>query len=326
MTLLVWLRSLGLARFYRRFIVVAICVFVVVWLVVMFSCLPDASSDLKNVRGQKVKKFLVVVILSSPTSYKAREAIRRTWFNLVALEQLSIVRLFAIGERDLPVEVREKVLEENYGFRDLLLLPDLVDSYANLTNKVVQSFQWINAQLDFDFVLKLDDDSFARLDLIYKELRDIKSERYYWGFFSGNARVKRVGKWAEKKWIMCDRYLPYARGGGYALSSDLVQYIADNAKLLQTFLSEDVSVGAWLGPLDIQRVHDERFDTEYISRGCNNSYLVTHKQDPDALFNKYKQLQIDGKLCKEEFRTKASYAYNWNVQPSDCCVRNNVSV
>ena len=47
---------------------------------------------------------------------------------------------------------------------------------------------------------------------------------------------------------------------------------------LEKWNSEDVSVGAWLAPVQVNRVHSIRFDTESESRGCHNSWIVTHKQ------------------------------------------------
>ncbi len=66
-----------------------------------------------------------------------------------------------------------------------------------------------------------------------------------------------------QSWALCDLYLPYATGGGYLLGSQLVAYLAENAHHLTRFFNEDVSVGAWLAPLNITRVHDTRFDTEW---------------------------------------------------------------
>lgn len=53
--------------------------------------------------------------------------------------------------------------------------------------------------------------------------------------------------------------------------------------VMLVFRNEDVSIGAWLAGLSVQYVHDPRFDTEFRSRGCNNQYIVTHKQTPDSL-------------------------------------------
>ena len=56
--------------------------------------------------------------------------------------------------------------------------------------------------------------------------------------------------------------------------------------------SEDISVGGWLGPVRVNRVHSTRFDTEAKSRGCQNSYLITHKQVQYILIPKHIFLHI----------------------------------
>lgn len=55
----------------------------------------------------------------------------------------------------------------------------------------------------------------------------------YWGYFHGNAKIKTSGKWKESDWIVCDRYVPYALGGGYILSKSLITYMARNADQLK---------------------------------------------------------------------------------------------
>ena len=60
---------------------------------------------------------------------------------------------------------------------------------------------------------------------------------------AGAAHVKTLGQWAEPNFHLCDRYLPYARGGGYVITTDLVEYILQNKHLLQIYNSEDVTVG-----------------------------------------------------------------------------------
>lgn len=85
-------------------------------------------------------------------------------------------------------------------------------------------------------------------------------------------------------------------------------------------MSEDVSVGAWLAPLDITRIHDTRFDTEYMSRGCNNSFIITHKQTPESMRTIFKHFVKTGNICEREFVSRRTYEYNWNVPPIKCCV------
>ncbi|CAH0385273.1 unnamed protein product [Bemisia tabaci] len=269
---------------------------------------------------------LVVIILSALNNIERRNAIRQTWTKFVSGSD-EVKYFFVLGTRHLKTQTAA-VQREISLHNDIILLPQIVEAYESLTSKLLASIVYVTNFHNFRYLLKCDDDSFVRVDKIFAELHDnvdlrLKSDYLYWGFFDGRAHVKTQGKWKEDKWILCDRYLPYALGGGYILSQKLVKFIADNHQHLVRFRSEDISVGTWLAPLNVTRVHDPRFDTEYMSRGCSNSYLVTHKKSPAEMESLFENIKRTGVLCSKEVRLRKSYTYNWDVLPSQCCVRNN---
>lgn len=272
--------------------------------------------------------FLAVIIFSAAKNVNRRKAIRETWLRFADTRRVE--HFFVIGTAGLKVDSIEALNSEHQHNKDLLLLPYLKDSYSGLTAKLLEAFKWIAQQHQFEFLLKVDDDSFVRLDALYDEMvekdRATKSEAHstlYWGYFDGRAHVKRTGQWTESDWFLCDRYLPYALGGGYVLSRRLVDYVVTSAPFLQHYKSEDVSLGVWLSPLAINRVHETRFDTEFKSRGCIDTYLISHKQSVAEMKAKYDSLVTQGRLCASgESEVKLAYEYNWKVQPSKCCVRN----
>ena len=106
------------------------------------------------------------------------------------------------------------------------------------------------------------------------------------------------------------------------MSHDLVEFIVANSRYLQLYNSEDVSLGVWLSSIELHRIHDTRFDTEFRSRGCLNDYLVTHKQTASLMKLKFSYFRDTGQICSKEFKLRNSYHYNWNVPPSLCCTRN----
>ena len=273
--------------------------------------------------ARELSAHLVILVLTAPANQHQRDAVRETW--LQNLPKNCLVR-FVIGTASLEESILSNIEREQLIRKDLLLLKEHNETYKSLTSKLVQAFKWLDQTVDFQYLLKVDDDSYIRLDAILDDLKSKPKERLYWGFFDGRAHVKKTGKWAERDWIACDRYLPYALGGGYLLSNDLIHYVVSNSNFLKTFLSEDVSLGSWLAPLDINRVHDPRFDTEYKSRGCNNVYLVTHKQSAMQMRDLYRNLKSTGKLCHKEHKLRNSYIYDWNSQPTFCCIRNDSSI
>lgn len=101
----------------------------------------------------------------------------------------------------------------------------------------------------------------------------------------------------------------------------------DHIFINRSFNSEDVSVGLWLAPLqNILRIHDRRFDTEWTTRGCQNSYLVTHNLSRDGMKIMFQNLMSKGELCTTEIKKRNYYMYNWSVPPSECCRSPNENV
>lgn len=236
------------------------------------------------------------------------------------------MHFFVIGNEDLPADVQFQLDEENETYKDILELP-VLDTYSKLTDKVLQSFVKMDLNVEFNYLLKCDEDTYIRLGDLYDELQNSNyRDSLYWGFFDGRAPVFRSGKWAEKDYVLCDRYIPYAKGGAYILSANLVHFLAENANQLKLYNSEDVSVGTWLAPLKVHRVHDVRFDTEWKSRGCSNQYLVTHKQSVQEIKDKDYAMTATGVMCTKEKQDRMSYKYNWETVPSKCCVKNDSSI
>ncbi|KAK8785914.1 hypothetical protein V5799_007722 [Amblyomma americanum] len=288
------------------------------------------SSDVDG-RGKdpSERAFLFVAVLSSQGNEALRYAARRTWLKLGHKSDKPVVHRFFVGSLGVSGDRRAALEQEAALNRDLVLLENVPDAYSGRTYKVLQAFVWVVANFWSRYVLKLNDDSFARLDAIVSELmlkekasKTREDPPLYWGFFAGHAPVARTGPWAEPAWYLSDRYLPYACGGGYVLSWAPVQYLHYSWERLQLYANDDVSVGVWLAPWHLNSTHDRRFDTENESRGCFNSYLVTHKQTKSMMEDKYQSLEQDGVLCREEVQFRMSYVYDREARPSQCCIRN----
>ena len=200
---------------------------------------------------------LLVLVISSPSNNLLRNTIRDTWLS-VSKKNHNFQAYFVIGERSLNSKQIYDLSQEKSKHDDLLLLP-IHDSYTALTSKVLKSLEFSHKNFKFEFLLKCDDDTFVDLEKVIEELQEVTDPTLYWGFFDGRAPVQTKGKWADPNYRLCDKYIPYALGGGYILGKSLVQYLADNAKMLQLFNSEDASVGTWLAGLKIRRKHDSRF-------------------------------------------------------------------
>ncbi|XP_059049012.1 beta-1,3-galactosyltransferase 6 [Achroia grisella] len=328
----------------------------------------EAVSTVSSVNNKKSilhsNSEYIVLILSGPSNEEKRDAIRATWsklstnlfiengeklykWNLTGssptVHHEFIKYYFAIGTLGLSKIKLDGLIQENSRSHDLLFLNELEDSYKKLSLKILLALSWISSNVEgLKYLIKCDDDSFVRIDLIVRDLEafapqmsDTVISEYvsykenlpsykglYWGYFDGRAKVFMNGKWQERDWFLCDHYLPYALGGGYVISQSIVDYISRNADFLSHYISEDVSMGVWTAALKgVNRVHDIRFDTQWRSRGCVDHMLVRHNQTPSDMFLMYKSLvhSHGEKLCSSETPQHMLYRYKWNVLPSMCC-------
>ena len=244
-----------------------------------------------NITNKAVSVSLIVCVLSAPKNYDRRITIRRTWAS-TSNNKLKVV--FVIAIKNLQYDSKKNLAVEEKQYNDLVLLKDLEDKYDNLTSKVLQTLQWVYENAEFDNLLKVDDDTFVRLDEFIKRLESKPLERLYWGFFNVGSPIVRQGKWAERKPYICDTYVAYALGGGYVLSYDLVKYIAENSHQLKKFANEDVSVGTWLAPLEVNLVHDDNFR---MSGDCKEDQIVLHYASIDDMKRFNDSLSENGTLC-----------------------------
>ena len=210
--------------------------------------------------------FIVVLSTSRKEGRDARDTIRKTWAQDCHNRTPPILVTFSIGTLGLSPSEMDNLAAEDKIHGDLLLLGNLHDTYNNLTRKVLYSFLWADRNINFSYLLKTDDDTYVFVDDLYNEAYCYYQNginKLYWGHFKYKVPVitNPKSKWAERNWFLCDYYLPYAIGGGYIISADLIHKIAITSDFLQLYNSEDISVSAWLSAYKIERKDDERFRT-----------------------------------------------------------------
>lgn len=253
--------------------------------------------------------------------------------NNLKMLNFKIKTFFAVGLVDLDFKIKRQLEDEQEVYHDLLLLDDLKDSYGNLTLKLIKSIKKINEILpNFKYLLKVDDDTYVKLDQLtldlvnYDKLKpSIRSteksfkkpqRELYWGYFNGRANIKTSGPWQESSYNLCDRYLPYALGGGYLISQNLSKFIAQYSDQLSIYKSEDISMGTWLSPFDIHKRHDVRFDTAYMPRKCKNYHIVMHKRNAEEM----RKIFDDSFKCDDgNAKRPIEYFYNWSERAGKCC-------
>jgi hypothetical protein len=70
----------------------------------------------------------------------------------------------------LTEDERHAITREKTLHNDLILLK-INDSFDELTFKVMETYKWVDRNVDFKFLLKADEDSFVRIDALMRELK-----------------------------------------------------------------------------------------------------------------------------------------------------------
>ena len=205
--------------------------------------------------------FLLIVVPMRPYSFMVRKLIRNTWFS--GYENSSDVKLrFLVGTKNLSTETTDLLKKEQSHNGDMAFISDFQESYKALTNKTIEMLKWVHQHVNFSYLMKCDDDTFVYIDLLVRELRTRpKATGFYYGRIERNSPVitEPGDTWSDLDWDLGATYLPYAIGGGYVLSWDLVSKLARQASHLKWHPNEDTAVGSWLAPYHYERRTDHLF-------------------------------------------------------------------
>ncbi|XP_018429642.1 PREDICTED: UDP-GalNAc:beta-1,3-N-acetylgalactosaminyltransferase 2 isoform X2 [Nanorana parkeri] len=187
-----------------------------------------------------------------------------------------------------------KLREESVAHGDLVFV-DVVDTYRNVPRKLLLFYRWLAASVDFDFLLKTDDDCFVDLDNVFRalEARRLKGPNAWWGNFRLNWGVDRTGKWQELEYLS-PAYPPFTCGSGYVISQDIARWLADNADRLKTYQGEDVSMGIWMSAVGPRRYQDQNWLCE---KTCERGMLSSPQYSPQELSELWQQKERCGRAC-----------------------------
>lgn len=262
---------------------------------------------------------VVALIFSSPVSDR-RQSARETWLKAVPTN-MKLTYKFLIGTEGLEADVLKRLESEQTEYGDLLLFSEIKDSFKNLTSKLRLGMIWVHERTLFHYFFKVDDDCYVRLDQMETAFRNMTClSNLHWGYFSGGAWPQPQGKYYETQWFMCERYVTYAMGAGYILSRPMFSLVMQfSDKLITKYNNDDINVALWLAPLDLYRLHDQRFDFHMQKPACNSNIIVSHRHTNESLYSFHQMITSGNLKCQEWQETQARYIYNWYTDSVDCC-------
>ena len=265
------------------------------------------STQPQCTRGSK----FIVVITSAPENSDRRKAIRETWCNpsKFNLTKLTWQCVFLVGQSTHhPSEVLvDNEISQN---RDILK-GSYIDSYRNLTQKVMHGLHWASTICPTQYVLKTDDDVFVNTKLLSNIITANTSiENVYIGLVVTAPDRLEVIRNPINKWVVSyedypnSHYPPYSSGMGYFLSSDVVSRMVNLSRFVTPIANEDAYIGVLAYRLNVEPVSTGRFTLSGSGlRLCNFLYvaLVHHvkAEDQYTMFQKSIDARVQCDLEKD---------------------------
>lgn len=268
--------------------------------------------------SQQRNYIAIAIIFSSVGSVGIvrRAAIRATWLSAEMLGEAPFTYWFVLGVKNVSSDHRIRLRKEQAAHGDLLMLQDIYNSYENLSERTLRSMHYISTHYNFAYFLKTDDDMFLNMPVLFHEMKHTKPrKRLYWGSFSCYNPPQTEGRWLEARWHSCDVYYPYAYGGMYILTSDVVNLVANNAPYLQLYANEDVSMGGWLAPYNLYRLNDARIYVQH-ERRCSRGFIAIHGNTGWSwVLKMYEKLKTKGVVCSNVMTMEF---LSWDGLPQEC--------
>ncbi|XP_075049862.1 beta-1,3-galactosyltransferase 5-like [Mixophyes fleayi] len=244
------------------------------------------SEDLPKPKCQK-GQVLLILVTSHPGHRASRKAIRRTWAHQDEGSAYSWQVIFLVGGT-LDTELDWHVYNEHAVHGDILM-GNYMDTYRNLTLKVMHGMKWAVDRCHPQYILKTDDDCFVNTDRLPSFLRahNPSPKLYVGSVFSEEKRIvirNPSSKWYVSQWDYGhSMYPPYASGIGYILSLDTAMLVVGFAKIVPPIPVEDAYIGILSERSKVRPLSSARFAKHNVKWSiCNYRYLmVIHGLRPE---------------------------------------------
>jgi len=208
--------------------------------------------------NDKLTTFLLIMVSIQPEGFSARQCIRNTWYRGFS-DSEDVVMRFAIGTKGASSSSLELRLQrENEIYRDIAFLENVTDHRITSTNKTLSMFIWAHDNVNFTYMMKTEESTFVYVKNMIDELRKRpKHTKLYYGKMQFKRRPIRKGsEYADPHWDLAKYYLPFALGGGYILSADLITLLVHRGQYLAYHPNEDTAVASWIAAYHYERRSD----------------------------------------------------------------------
>ncbi|XP_075715109.1 beta-1,3-galactosyltransferase 2-like [Rhinoderma darwinii] len=244
---------------------------------------------------QNRNPFLVLLVMGESQGVKSRDTIRTTWGNLSNYEDVDIIRIFLVGISPNMTFTIQRSLEEESSIYGDIVQQDFLDTYSNLTLKILMGMEWVTKFCpNVSYVMKVDNDVFLNVNylvhqLLHPQLPPLSN--FLTGFivcYTGPIRNNNSKWYIPEEVYPGDTYPPYPSGPAYVFSGDMSRKIYEVAQDILVFGIEDAFIGVCLYKLNIlptkapkNMFHGHKID--YNPYTFCNLVMVHHYKDNDLL-------------------------------------------
>lgn len=184
------------------------------------------------------QRTAVIVVLSSPDHFFARDLIRQSYGSIKSANNVTILGVvFMLGisrGQELDTRKTTKLQDEIDEFGDIVL-GDFIDTYRNLTRKTIMAYEWVTSYCrEAQMVVKTDDDVFVNIFQLTKELSswpesDIFSTNIWCALHKNERTVKKRNSIYYASWLdfPSGEFPEHCAGVGYLTPMGVIDRIVD---------------------------------------------------------------------------------------------------
>ena len=256
----------------------------------------NASKTCFDQTGAKLSNLTLIMLINShPDHSSRRKGIRNTWAKRQTIDSQEVRIIFVMGVTSKMGINREVEIEAQH-HKDIIL-GDFVESFRNLTLKLILGLRWVDENCRHArFLYKGDDDMFVNVGNLLGALNnmtinnDIDMKRLYMGELNKGEVVRNVmSKYYVSEKEYSGKYYPtFCPGGGYVLSTAIIPALYRKSLTTQIVPIDDALQGILANLIGVVPVHHPGFrnwNRVYDSCTLQNEVITLHGFTNEYKFN-----------------------------------------
>lgn len=197
---------------------------------------------------------------------RRRQQLRATWFPADSaarsrLEEQGVVARFVVGHSN--DAAAEAAMQAEIAQHSDFLQLDITEAYLDLAKKSLAFFSAVTRLFDAEYIIKVDDDVYFRLQHMPHVVRQWKDlgAGYIGCMKTGAIMTDKKYRWYEPQHALLGSksYFAHTWGSAYVLSGAAATLVTSlPMEQLRYFSNEDVTVGSWMLAFNVSHFDDRR--------------------------------------------------------------------